>query len=83
MGLEALMGKKGPSAAKIQAEAEASAARERKRLEAEQAQKDAAAKDKALADLKDQEAKRAAFAGVLTAAEGEKDAGRRKFLKGV
>jgi hypothetical protein len=72
----------GPSAAQIQAQADAAAAQERKRLEQEQAQKDQEAKDKGLASLKDQEAKRAAFAGVLTAAQ-EEDAGRKKFLKGV
>ena len=74
--------KSGPSAAEIQAQADAAAAAERKRLADEQAAKDAAAKDKNLAELKNQEAKRAAFAGVLSAAE-EEDAGRKKFLKGV
>jgi hypothetical protein len=74
--------KAGPSAAQIQAQADAAAAAERKRLEQEQATKDQAAKDKNLAELKNQEAKRAAFAGVLSAAEDE-DAGRKKFLKGV
>lgn len=86
MGIEKVFGvKKQPavkSAAAIQAEADAAAAKERARLQAEQAAKDAASKDKALADLKDQEAKRAAFAGVLATAEGE-DAGRKKFLKGA
>ncbi len=74
--------KSGPSAAEIQAQADSAAAAERKRLEQEQATKDQAAKDKNLASLKDQESKRAAFAGVLSAAE-EEDAGRKKFLKGV
>lgn len=74
--------KSGPSASEIQAQADAAAAKERKRLEEEQAAKETASKDKALAGLKDQEAKRAAFAGVLNAA-GEVDAGRKKFLKGV
>lgn len=74
--------KSGPSAAEIQRQADVAATKERKRLEQEQMIKDQAAKDKNLAALKDQEAKRAAFAGVLSQA-GEEDAGRKKFLKGV
>lgn len=82
MGFFSAPKQSGPSAAQIQAQADAAAAAERKRLEQEQATKDAAAKDKALSDIKNQESKRAAFAGVLSAAEAE-DAGRKKFLKGV
>lgn len=73
---------KGPSSTDIQAASDAAAAKERARLEQEQATKDQAAKEKGLADLKEQESKRAAFAGTLATAEGE-DAGRKKFLKGV
>ena len=75
-------GSKGPSAAQIQAQAEAAAAAERKRLEAEQATKDQASQAKNLADLNQQEAKRAAFTGFLSATENE-DVGRKKLLKGI
>lgn len=82
--LKGLLGgaSKGPSAADIQAQAEAAAKKERDRLTAEQAVKDQAAQDKNIADLNQQEAKRAAFSGFLSATEDE-DVGRKKFLKGV
>jgi hypothetical protein len=73
---------KGPSAAEIQAQADAAAKKERDRLTAEQQVKDQAAQAKNLSDLQQQEAKRAAFSGFLSATE-EEDAGRKKFLKGV
>ena len=74
--------KKGPSSAEIQAQADAAAKKERDRLTAEQQVKDQASQAKNLADLQQQEAKRAAFSGFLGAAE-EEDVGRKKFLKGV
>lgn len=75
--------KRGPSAEdqmRIQREA---AERERARLEAEQAKAKEEADRKAVADLREQEAKRAAFAGKLQEGIGEDNQGRKKFLKGV
>ena len=73
---------KGPSATEIQKNAELAAKKERDRLTAEQQVKDQASQNKTIADLAQQEAKRAAFTGFLSATEGE-DVGRKKFLKGV